>query len=85
MLRAFVKLSNEEKGESSMALYSSFKFTRFSTPDVERFEKRLIKWCKDAYIPGISMILFDITSLKVGDEATLEEFNGETFYKIKNK
>ena len=65
-----------------MNLYTNLKFTRFSIPDVERFEKRLIKWCKDAYVPGISMILFDRSSLKVGGEATLEEFNGEAFYKI---
>ena len=65
-----------------MGLYTNCEFNRFSIEDVEKFERRLTKWCKDACMPGRSMIIFDRSSLKVGGEATLEEYGGETFYKI---
>ena len=65
-----------------MGLYTNCHFTRFSIQDVGKFERRLTMWCNEECMPGKSMLIFDRPSLRVGGEATLEEYNGETFYKV---
>lgn len=64
-----------------MGMYNTCYFERFSITNVEKFQRRITKWCREECLPGKSMLIFDRSSLKVGEP---QKFNDETgeYYKV---
>ena len=60
-----------------------YNYDSFSTTNIEEFENRLINWCKREYKQGKSVLIFDRTSLKVGNAPQIWENENEKFYEVK--
>ena len=65
-----------------MGMYNTCNFERFSITDVEKFQRRIIKWCKEECLPGISMLIFDKGSLNVGGEPKVLNEEEKEYYKV---
>ena len=63
-------------------MYSNCFYEKFSITDVGKFERRMRKWCKEEYMPGKSMLIFDRPSLLVGGPPTTEKIDEKTVYKV---
>ena len=65
-----------------MGMYNVCDFSKFSITDVEKFQRRIRKWCKEECMPGRSMLIFDQSSFKVGGEpVSYKDATGE-YYKV---
>ena len=63
-------------------MYPDCHYERFSLTDVAKFERRLTKFCKEAYIPGRSMLIFDKSSLLVEGQRTIEVIENQELHKV---
>lgn len=58
------------------------KFPNFSTNDAEKFERWLLKWCKEENILGKSMLVFDIGELSLRNRATAMECDNREVFQV---
>ena len=65
-----------------MGMYELCKYERFSMTDVAKFERRLKKWCTEACMPGKSMLVFDMTCLKIEVEPQFFRDNTGEYYEV---
>ena len=48
-----------------MGLHMTCSYPKFSTENVEKFERRMVNWCSEGCTDGVSMLIFDKEDLKV--------------------
>ena len=65
-----------------MGMYSICCYEKFSTTDVAKFERRLMKWCREECMHGKSMLIFDKSSLSIERKTEIEVMGATTFYKL---
>ena len=63
-------------------MYEPCTYERFSISTPKLFEKRLIQWCDEVYVPNRSMIVFDREALKVNASVELYEIDQKLTYKV---
>ena len=66
-----------------MGMHETCRYERFSLPDVAKFERRLKKWCEEACMPKKSMLVFDMTGLKIEVEPQFLRDNTGEYYEVK--
>lgn len=57
-------------------------FPNFSTNDAEKFERWILKWCREEVYEGKSMLVFDIDRLSLRDRATVSKCDGREVFKV---
>lgn len=63
-------------------MYPLCPYKNFSITDIGKFGRRLKKWCKEAYEPGKSMIIFDQVELLIDVKTTIENQDGREVYQV---